>query len=154
MKSFLQRYGLITVSLGVLFASGLAVGYQWERRSAPVPVAGLSRAPETSPLTSAQWGENAAVALQEDLHLTDAQTDSVRHALSEPSRLIFEEKHRGNLKIHLRLLQAHDTLAAGTDLTEKQKALLKVRREQLRLHILEKFRDLIGDKPDPILSTR
>jgi hypothetical protein len=121
VKSILQRYGLITVSLGVLFASGLAAGYQWGRRGAPAPVAEVSTAPEATPLTAAQWGENAAAALQKDLSLSDAQTDSVRRVLAEPSRLIFEEKHRGNLKIHLRLLEAHDTLSANAGLSDRQK---------------------------------
>ncbi|HEX2750853.1 MAG TPA: hypothetical protein VHM91_22800 [Verrucomicrobiales bacterium] len=152
MKSFLQRYGIITVSLGVLFASGLAAGYQWGRHSAAVPAADLSSVPDSTRLSPAQWSENAAAALQKDLDLSQAQTDSVRRVLAEPSRRIFEEKHRGNLKIHLRLLEAHDILSASAGLSESQKTRLKVRREQLRLHILEKFHDLIGDKPDPILG--
>ena len=152
MRSFFQRYGLITVSLGVLFASGLAAGYQWGRHAAPVPAFPFTSAPEATAFNAAQWGENAAAALQRDLSLTDGQTEAVRRALAEPSRLIFEEKHRGNLKIHLRLLEAHDTLSANADLSDKQKALLKTRREQLKQHILDKFHDIIGDKPDPILS--
>jgi hypothetical protein len=152
LKSPLQRYGLLTVSLGLLFASGLYTGFQWGRHSAPETVAGLSPGSESTPLTAAQWGENAASALQRDLGLTPAQTESVRRTLAGPSKEIFEEKHQGNFKIHLRLLEAHDTLAANADLTDKQKAILKTRREQLRQHILQKFRDIIGEKPDPILS--
>lgn len=147
MKRFLKRYGLLTLSLGVLFAGGIAAGYRWGQVR-PVNVT-AKPAPETTP---EQWGENAAAALQKDLGLTEAQTENVRRSMSGPSQEIFAERHRANLKIHLRLLEVHDTLARDVDLSEKQKAVLKLRREQLRKLILEKFRDLLGDKPDPILS--
>ncbi len=156
MKFFLQRYGTLTLGLSVLFASGVAAGYQWGIRKSPErPVVETVALPsvELTPRAASNWSENAALALQRDLGLTEAQTETVRRNLTEPYRLIMEEKHRGNLKIHLRLLEAHDTLSANAGLTDKQKTLLKARREQLRLHILDKFRDLIGDKPDPILGS-
>ena len=150
MKRFLHRYGLITVCLGVLFASGIAAGFRWGQHHT---VSQASTPPPDSPeLTPEQWGENAAAALQKDLDLSTEQTDRVRGSIAGPARQIFEEKNRGNLKIHLRLLEAHDTLGRDAGLTDKQKNLLKVRREQLRQHILDKFKSLLGDQPDPILS--
>ncbi len=151
VKHFIHRYGLITVCLGVLFASGIAAGFRWGqhqtvRQAADVP------ATDTPDLTPEQWGENAAAALQKDLDLSAEQTDKGRGSIAGPARQIFEEKQRGNLKIHLRLLEAHDILTRDVGLTDKQKALLKIRREQLRLHILDKFKSILGDQPDPILS--
>lgn len=151
MKRFLQRYGILILSLGALFASGIAAGYRWGAVETARTVAPFETPPgrEASP---EQWTENAAAALQKDLSLDDAQTDKIRQSIAGPSREIFEEKHRANLKIHLRLLEAHDKLARDVELSSKQQALLKLRREQLRKLILEKFRDLIGDKPDAVLS--
>ena len=151
MKRFLKKYGVIAGSLAVLFASGIAAGYKWGRTGGPSSQAVTTTGhTETTP---EQWRENAAAALQNDLGLTDGQTDSIRRSLVAPSQGIFEERHKANLKIHLRLLEVHDTLARDVDLSDKQKALLKHRRDQLRGLIREKFRDLIGDNPDPILST-
>ncbi len=151
MKRFLHRYGLITICLGVLFASGIAAGFRWGQHHTAEQTSNTP--PADSPeMTPEQWGENAAAALQKDLGLSAEQTDKVRGSIAWPARQIFEEKHRGSLKVHLRLLEAHDTLARDAGLTGKQAALLKVRREQLRLHILEKFKSLLGDQPDPILS--
>lgn len=150
MKRFLHRYGLITVCLGALFASGIAAGFRWgqhhtvRRTAAP--------AMDNPELTPWQWGENAVAALQKDLDLSPEQADKVRGSIAGPARQIFEEKQRGNLKVHLRLLEAHDTLARDAGLTDKQKTLLKLRREQLRKHILDKFKDIVGAQPDPILS--
>ena len=151
MKHFLHRYGLITVCLSVLFASGIVAGFRWGQRHT-VNRTTLAPAMDSPDLTPEQWGENAAAALQKDLDLTVEQTDKIRSSIAGPARRIFEEKHRGSLKIHLRLLEAHDTLTRDAGLTDKQKNLLKIRREQLRQHILEKFKNLIGDQPDPILS--
>ena len=149
VKRFLHRYGLITVCLGVLFASGIAAGYRWGQHHTARAVVPATDSPD---LTPEQWGENAAAALQKDLDLSAEQTDNVRGSIAGPARQIFEEKQRGNLKIHLRLLEAHDTLARDAGLTDKQKALLKVRREQLREHIIEKFKSILGDQQEPILS--
>ncbi len=151
MKQFLHRYGLITVCLGVLFASGIVAGFRWGQHHT-VSQTTVAPIPDTPELTPEQWGENAAAALQKDLDLTVEQTDKIRGSIAGPARRIFEEKHRGSLKIHLRLLEAHDTLTRDAGLTDKQMNRLKVRREQLRQHILEKFKALIGDQPDPILS--
>jgi hypothetical protein len=151
VKSRFQRYGLLTASLVILFASGVFTGIQWVRRTFE-PAGNQPPSSIAGPVSVTQWGENAAAALQKDLGLTEVQVESVRRTLGDASRLIFEEKQRGNFKIHLRLLEAHDTLAANGDLSDKQKALLKARREQLRRHILEKFRDVIGEHPDPVLS--
>jgi len=149
---YLKRYGLITVSLAALFASGLAAGYRWGSLSS----AGKSVAPvvvkEAAESTPDQWIENAALALQKDLGLNDSQALQVRSAIAGPAIGIFTEKRQANFKIHLRLLEAHDTLARDAGLTGPQKAMLKARREQLRRHILDKFKDIIGDKPDPLLS--
>ncbi len=151
MKRFLHRYGLITVCLGVLFASGLTAGFRWGQHQA-VRLATAVPAMDTPDLTPEQWGENAAAALQKDLDLSPEQTDNVRGSIAGPARQIFEEKQRGNLRIHLRLLEVHDTFASDIALTDKQKALLKLRREQLRQHIIEKFKSILGDQPEPILS--
>jgi hypothetical protein len=150
VNRFFRRYGAIAASLIVLFASGIAAGFRWgQSKSARLPSSHSNGAAE---LTPDQWSENAAAALQSDLDLTPEQTDKIRRSIAGPARQIFEEKHRGNLKIHLRLLEAHDTLARDVELSEKQRNLLKLRREQLKQHILEKFRDLIGDKQDAVLS--
>jgi len=148
---YLKRYGPVTASLAVLFGSGLAAGYRWGQRSAegerPVPAI-----KESAEASADQWIENAAAALQKDLVLNDDQMNRVRSAISGPAQGIFAEKRQASFKIHLRLLEAHDTLAREAGLTEQQQKLLKIRREQLRRHILDKFKDIIGDKPDPLLS--
>lgn len=151
MKYHLKRYGLITVSLAALFASGLAAGYRLGLNSgtAKAPVA-VKQAAESTP---DQWIENTALALQKDLGLDESQVLKVRNAVTGPAMGIYSDKRQANFKIHLRLLEVHDTLARETGLTGKQQALLKVRREQLRRHILEKFKDIIGEKPDPLLSS-
>lgn len=152
MKLLLQRYALITASLGVLFASGIAAGYQWGRSQA-APAGAMTLSPQANgEITPEQWAENVAAALQKDLGLTAVQMEQARRGMAEPSRLIFEEKHRASLKIHLRLLETHDILARAVDLSDRQKSVLKHRRELLRKHIIDKFRDLIGDNPDPILT--
>ena len=152
MNFYLKRYGPITLSLGVLFASGVAAGYRWGQASARQTVAPVvvKEAAETTP---DQWIENAALALQKDLGLNESQSLAVRSAIAGPALGIFTEKRQANLKIHLRLLEVHDTLARDAGLTGPQKAMLKARREQLRRQILEKFKDIIGEKPDPLLST-
>jgi hypothetical protein len=148
---YLKRYGPITVSLAVLFASGLAAGYRWGRLSVPAsPVTPV--VVEASEPGAVQWIENAALALQKDFDLTPDQTDRVRTAIAGPARAIFEDKREAGFKIHLRLLEAHDTLEREAGLTEPQKARLKARREQLRQHILDKFKDIIGDQPPPALG--
>ncbi len=152
MKRFIKRYWAITLSLTVLFGSGIAAGFRWGQHQGTGPAGVEPAAPGTPELTPEQWAENAAAALQKDLGLNAGQADRVRESIAGPSREIFSEKHRANMKIHLRLLEAHDRLANDVDLTDKQKALLRVRREQLRNVIREKFRDLLGDKPDPLLS--
>lgn len=155
MKYYLKRYGLITCSLLVLFGSGIAAGYRLAMHHGAAaagssgPAGGLREAGGVSP---DQWIENTALALQKDLGLDEAQALKVRSAIATPAMGIFAEKQQANFKIHLRLLQVHDTLAQEAGLTEEQQSLLKTRREQLRRHILEKFKDLIGDKPDPLLS--
>jgi hypothetical protein len=151
VKYYLKRYGPITVSLAVLFASGLAAGYRWGRLS--VPASPLTPVVvETSEPGALQWIENAALALQKDFDLTPEQTDRVRTAIAGPARAIFEDRRQAGFKIHLRLLEAHDTLAREAGLSEPQKARLQVRREQLRQHILDKFKDIIGDQPPPALG--
>jgi len=147
---YLKRYGLITGSLAVLFGSGIAAGYRWGRSGGPSDRGLTSNGHAEA--TPEQWSESAAVALQRDLGLTDGQTDSIRRSLGGPSQQIFDDRRKANLKIHLRLLELHDNLAREMDLSDKQKTILLRRREQLRDLIMEKFRDLIGDKPDSILS--
>jgi hypothetical protein len=151
VKYCLKRYGPLTASLVVLFASGLAAGYRWGRHS----VASASSVPfivETVEVSADQWIENAASALQKDLALSDDQIGRVRSAMAAPAQGMFTEKRQASFKIHLRLLEAHDTLAREAGLSDKQVALLKVRREQLRRHIVEKFQDIIGNNPHPVLS--
>lgn len=144
MKRFIHRYGILLLSLTVLFASGIAAGYRWGAVSGPAGPAGMPQAVAAVEPTPEQWSENAAAALQKDLGLSEAQTDLVRQVMAGPGREIFEEKHRASLKIHLRLLEVHDTLASSVELTPGQKATLQRRREQLRKLIMEKFRDLLG----------
>ena len=151
MNYYLKRYGPLTASLAVLFASGLAAGYRWGQRNA----AGLPRPPvvtETSEPSPEKWIESAAAALQKDLALTEEQAGRVRTAIAAPAARMFQENRQARFEIHLRLLEAHDTLAREAGLTGTQQARLKVRREQLRQHIIEKFKDIIGANPNPVLS--
>ena len=155
MKYYLKRYGPITCSLLVLFGSGLAAGYRLAIHygaAGPVAAGKGTEVRETAEVSPDQWIENAAHSLEKDLSLDESQSLKVRSAIAAPALGIFAEKRQANFKIHLRLLQVHDTLAQEAGLTEKQQAILKTRREQLRVHIIEKFKDIIGDKPDPLLS--
>ena len=150
MNYYLKRYGPLTASLAVLFASGVAAGYRWGQRAAPGPTQPPVVA-ATEP-TAAQWIENTAAALEKDFALTAEQTEKVRTSIAGPARGIFEDKRQTGFKIHLRLLEVHDTLVRDAGLTDSQKALLKIRREQLRQYILTTFKDIIGDHPHPVLS--
>lgn len=151
MNYYLKRYGPLTASLAVLFASGLAAGYRWGQHTVIAQTA-MPQITESSETTPSHWIENAAAALQKDLELTPEQTDRVRTAIAAPAAGMFQENRQARFKIHLRLLEAHDTLSRDAGLTEQQQALLKVRREQLRQHIIEKFKDIIGNTPLPALS--
>ncbi len=151
MKYYLKRYGPITASLAVLFGSGVAAGYRWGKHSAAAQD-NVPAVKESAEPGAGQWIENTALALQKDFDLTPEQTDSVRRAIAGPARAIFEDKRQATFKIHLRLLEAHDTLAREAGLSDPQKARLKLRRDQLRQHIIEKFKDIIGDQPPPALS--
>jgi len=151
VKYHLKRYGPITASLAVLFASGLAAGYRWGKHSAAAQTT-VPPVVEAAERGAGQWIENAALALQKDFDLSPEQTGRVRTAIAGPARAIFEDQRQAGFKIHLRLLEAHDTLAREAGLTEPQKARLQVRREQLRRHIIQKFQDIIGDQPPPVLG--
>ena len=151
MNIRLHQRLLIPGCLTLLFASGIAAGYFWGRHTPERVIAEKARA-QAEALTPEQWAENAAAALQKDLALTEAQTDSIRRGMAGPSREIFGEKRMADFKIHLRLLGVHDDLGRDANLTEPQKATLKQRREQLRRHILEKFKDLANPQTDPLLS--
>jgi len=151
VKYYLKRYGPITASLAVLFASGVAAGYRLGQRSAvshPSP----TTVKETTEPSADQWIASTAAALGKDLELTAGQTSRVRDALAGPANRIFTDKRHASFEIHLRLLEAHDTLSRDAGLDDRQQARLKVRREQLRQHILRNFKDIIGDNPSPALS--
>ncbi len=151
MKRLIQRYGLLVCSLGLLFASGIAAGYRWGTLSREKD--GVQAAPAAAAETTPeQWSENAAAALKRDLGLDEAQTEKIRGALAGPALEIFEDKHQANLKIDLRLLDVHGKLQNDAILNEKQKARLKLRREQLLKLIHEKFRDFLEEHPEPALS--
>jgi mannose-6-phosphate isomerase class I len=144
---------LIPGCLTLLFVSGLAAGYFWGRQTPEVVLAEKGKA-QTESLTAEQWAGNAAAALQKDLGLSHGQRESVRRGMAEPAREIFGERRMADFKIHLRLLGVHDDLARDAGLSDEQKATLRQRREQLRRHILEKFKDLASAHTDPVLSVR
>ena len=115
VKRQIQRYGAIAASLIVLFASGIAAGFRWgqHRTAARISDDAQATVPEATP---EQWAESAVEALRKDLGLNGEQTEKVRRSIAGPSREILGERHRANLKIHLRLLEVHDTLARDVEL--------------------------------------
>ena len=151
MNIRLHQRLLIPGCLTLLFASGIAAGYYWGRQTPGAVIAEMARAQAES-LSSEQWAENAAAALQKDLGLSTDQADSVRRGMAGPAREIFGEKRMTDFKIHLRLLGVHDDLGRDANLNGEQKAMLKARRDQLRRDILEKFKDLANPQSDPLLS--
>ena len=136
---------LLTFSLAALFISGVAAGYGIARQQ-------VSDAPATTgadSVTTSDWMETATRALTRDLGLDAAETQLVREQLAPVAQNIVNDRDRAQFAMHLRLLEAHDRLAAQLP---ARAARLKASREKLRRLILRKFDHLTRENPSPLLS--
>lgn len=142
MKKNFKTNGILVLSLGALFASGVAIG----RLTAP----GV-RNPE-SPATAAPadaeaWMAAASRGLVKDLQLDEDQQQVVRAKLEPVATALFSDQKRALFQMHLRLLEFHDTLAGTRTLTEQQGMRLAVSRAKLKDLIIRKFPTLVRGNP-------
>ncbi|MES2708167.1 MAG: hypothetical protein V4726_16355 [Verrucomicrobiota bacterium] len=140
---------LLAVSLTAIFLAGGTAGYFAGKKSAsapPVTEGTVSSSPEGTP---EQWAENAFKGLANDLQLSDLQRDQLKPYLNTMSEQVFRERDRALLQIHLRLLEAHDFLAASKDppLNEEQVKRLARSRAKLKAFILGRFADILRTNP-------
>ena len=144
-----QRYAVMFLSLGTLFATGLAIGYRIGQESASgIAVGTVKPAPGNATPTAEEWAGQACEALRRELSLTPPQADLVRQHLVSASRGIFLDRDRALFQIHLRLLEVHDMLSRDLTLDEPQRHRLKSSREKLRALITERFAEILKDNPD------
>ena len=144
-----QRYAVMFLSLGTLFATGLAIGYRIGQESASgVAMGTVKPGPGNAVPTADEWAVHACEALRRDLSLTPTQAELVRQHLASVSRGIFLDRDRALFQIHLRLLEVHDMLSRDLTLDEPQRLRLKSSREKLRALITERFAEILKDNPD------
>jgi hypothetical protein len=146
-----QRSLSLVLSLGTLFAAGLALGYRLGSSRQPAP----ATTRQESSHSADEWASHASLALERDLSLSPPQSSLVRSHLATVSRGIFLERDRALFQIHLRLLEAHDILSKDLTLADSQRIRLKASREKLRALITEKFAPILKDLPDasPLLKS-
>lgn len=137
-----HSYPLLALVLGGLFAAGGTMGYYIGKNQTAGPLPGLSESdagPGANRASAAEWAEAACTRLTGDLGLTEVQTGKIRPLLSHTSELVFLERDRALLQMHLRLLEVHDLLAKDGTLSAPQKNRLARSRAKLKDSILSRF---------------
>jgi hypothetical protein len=142
---------VLALSLAAIFSAGGLTGYVVGKKSA-VSAAGADHGQAVSPSpegTPEQWAQNAFKGLAADLQLTEPQRAMLKPYLNTMSEQVFRERDRALLQIHLRLLEAHDFLAASKDppLTAEQLKRLDRSRAKLKAFILNRFADILRTNP-------
>ena len=142
MKRFFQHYGLLVLSLGALFASGVGIGRLTSPRSRPVvqPAADVPGGPES-------WVAAARRGLVKDLHLDATQELKVRQQLEPVATAIYADQERALFQMHLRLLELHDTLAKEASLDDHQLKRLAASRTKLKDLIIRMFPAKVRSNP-------
>ena len=142
MKRFVQRYGILGLSLLALFASGVGIG----RHTAPKPQPVAPPAVETSSSSEA-WVAAASRSLVRDLQLDAAQELKVQQLLEPVAVAIYTDQERALFQMHLRLLELHDTLAKQGSLDQRQLRHLAASRAKLKDLIIRKFPRSVRSNP-------
>lgn len=142
---------LLAGSLAAIFLAGGTAGFFAGRKSLSPALAltvdpVVSAAPEASP---EEWAQSAFNGLARDLQLSEVQRSRLKPYLNTVSEQVFHERDRALLQIHLRLLEAHDFLAASKDppLNEEQVKRLARSRAKLKAFILGRFADILRTNP-------
>lgn len=148
MKRFIQRYGILGLSLFALFASGVGIGRHASPR--PHPVA-QPAAVETSANPEA-WVAAASRGLVQDLRLDISQELKVRQQLEPVAVAIYADQERALFQMHLRLLEFHDSLAKQGSLDERQLGRLAASRAKLKDLIIRKFPRSVRANPSLVIG--
>ena len=139
MKSWLSRYWKIALSLCVIFASGVGVGYLCGQRNAAATI--ITTAESTN--AAEAWKTSALAKLQAELQLSPEQAESVLGVLINTENSVAQTRERALLQMHLQVLKAHDGFAPFLNPT--QLAKLQRMREELKQRILIRFSNLLTE---------
>jgi len=146
----LPSYTLLALSLGGIFAAGGTVGYLAGKRPGPAQDPAISTISTTNSTSPEQWADQAFENLAGDLKLTAPQRLKMRPFLLEAAGKVFMERDRALFQMHLRLLEAHDTLASESNLDPSQQKRLKQSRDKLKASISARFADILRDNPSAV----
>ena len=142
MKHAFKTYGILALSLLVLFVSGIVTGRLTAPRSQP-PVGTAAAAAKTPE----GWLDAATQGLVRELRLNPDQERQVREQLLPVSAALHADQERALFQMHLRLLLFHDSLAASGTLNGEQKNRLGQSRTKLKNLIIGRFPDKIRGNP-------
>lgn len=142
MKHAIKTYGILALSLLVLFGSGIVTGRLTAPRSLP-PVATATAATKTPE----GWLDAAAQGLVRELRLNPEQEQQVREQLLPVSTALHADQERALFQMHLRLLLFHDSLAASGTLNGGQTKRLGQSRAKLKSLIIGRFPDRVRNNP-------
>jgi hypothetical protein len=143
MIHILKTYGVLVISLMVLFGSGIVIG----RLTAPPRSA--SHDPGTTVTQSPEeWADRACRGLVRHLNLSADQEKLVRAQLGPVAAALEADRERALFQMHLRLLRLHDTLGASVTLSAHQQQLLAASRVKLLRFITQRFPESAGEHPD------
>lgn len=141
MKQIFKTYGILALSLGALFASGIVTGRLTAPKTGKIaPAASEMRTP-------GDWLDTASRGLVRELGLNDQQARQVREQLVPVSAALHDDQERAMFQMHLRLLMFHDTLSASGTLSPAQTARLAASRAKLKSLIIGRFPDMVRGNP-------
>lgn len=149
MKSFIRKFGILSLSLTGLFVTGVFVGRLTGPTSLP------SAEPATKVAQNATtWIDTASGGLIRDLALNTAQQEKVREHLTPVATAIFSDQERSLFQMHLRLLEVHDTILKDRMLDGTQQQRLGISRKKLRDRIIQAFPQMVRENPALTLTQR
>ncbi len=142
MKRIFQSYGILTLSLITLFASGVFIG----RMTSPQQPQAVKTAADLAAEPDA-WMAAASRGLVRDLKLDATQQDHLRSQLEPVAHAIFSDRERALFQMHLRLLEFHDQLAKEPLMDDSQLRHLASSRAKLKELIIARFPNMVRQNP-------